>query len=115
MYYIYSIILIFGGLFAANFIFSYQSKHIDTHFWDTFKYQLMMLPLFLVINLCIGYGIKFGYKAIGNLSYVLAASKGLELIISLIMGYIFLKEIPNWKTGVGLCLVLVGFIMAKLK
>nr|WP_028775501.1 hypothetical protein [Shimazuella kribbensis] len=115
MYYVYSFLLVFGGLFAANFIFSYQSKHIDSHFWATFKFQLMMLPLFLFVNICIGYGIKFGYKAIGNLSYVLAASKGLELLISLIMGYIFLKEIPSWKTGIGFGIILIGFVVAKLK
>jgi drug/metabolite transporter (DMT)-like permease len=115
MYYFYSTVLVFGGLFIVNLIFSYQSKHIDPHFWTTLKFQLLMLPLFLSANICIGYGVKFGYKALGNLSYVLAASKGLEILISLIMGYIFLKEVPTWKTGIGLGIVVIGFVVAKLK
>ncbi|ALS21916.1 MULTISPECIES: hypothetical protein [Paenibacillus] len=115
MYYLYSGLLLLTGLFSVNFIYGYQSKHIDPHFWATLKYQLLVLPLFLFINLCIGYGIKFGYKAIGNLSYVLVASKGLEILISLLIGFILLKEIPTWKTWIGLSLVLAGFAIAKIK
>ncbi|MCY9670621.1 hypothetical protein M5X11_38015 [Paenibacillus alginolyticus] len=115
MYYLYSTSLVFGGLFIVNFIFSYQSKHIDPHFWTTLKFQLLMLPLFLVANTCIGYGVKFGLKVIGNLSYVLAAAKGMEILISLIMGYFFLREVPTWKTGIGLGIVLIGFVVAITK
>jgi drug/metabolite transporter (DMT)-like permease len=115
MYYVYSFLLVCGGLFVVNFIFSYQSKHIDPHFWTTLKFQLMMLPLFLIANLSIGYGVKFGYKALHNLSYVLATSKGLELLISLLMGYLFYREAPTWKTALGLGIVMTGFIIAKIK
>lgn len=99
----------------ANLIFSYQSKHIDPALWNTYKFQLMMLPLFLAANLLIGYGIKFGYRAIGNLTYILVVSKGLEIIISMIMGYLFLKELPTWKTLLGFGIILVGFVISKLK
>lgn len=115
MSYVYSFMLVFSGLFAANFIFAYQSKHIDPHFWTTFKFQLLMLPFFLCANLAIGYGVKFGFKALGNLSYVLAVSKGLELLISLVLGYLFFKETPSWKTAIGLGFVLTGFVIAKIK
>jgi len=115
MSYVYSFMLVFSGLFAANFIFSFQSKHIDPHLWTTFKFQLRMLPFFFGANLAIGYGVKFGFKALGNLSYVLAVSKGLELLISLLLGYLFFREIPSWKTAIGLGFVLVGFVIAKIK
>ncbi|MBD3919268.1 hypothetical protein H8B09_10930 [Paenibacillus sp. PR3] len=115
MSYVYSFLLVLIGLFAANFIFSYQSKHIDPDFWTTVKFQLLMLPFFFGANLAIGFGVKFGFKALGNLSYVLAVSKGLELLISLLLGYLFFKETPSWKTAIGFGCVLVGFVIAKIK
>ena len=115
MYYLYSILLVFGGLFIVNFIFSYQSKHVDPGFWTTCKFQLLMLPCFFAANMGIGYGVKFGLKALGNLGYVLAGSKVVELLISLLMGYLFFKEVPGWKTAIGYGLIVVGFVLAKLK
>lgn len=115
MYYLWSVSLLLTGLLIVNLVFSYQNKHIDPHFWTTLKFQLLMLPLFALANLCIGYGIKFGYRAIGNLIYVLIASKGLEMLISLLMGYIFFKEITTWRTWVGLAIVMIGFALAKGK
>jgi drug/metabolite transporter (DMT)-like permease len=115
MYYVYAISCVFWGLFIVNLVFSYQSKHIDSAILPTFKFHVLALPIFLMANMLIGYGIKIGFKVVGNLSYVLATSKGLEIIISLIMGYLFLKEIPTWKTLVGFVIVIIGFIVAKLK
>ena len=115
MNYIYSLMCLFSGLFLINLIFSYQSKHIDPAFWETFKFQLLLLPLFLTANMLIGYGVKFGFKAIHNLTYVLVTSKVIEILIALIMGYIFLKEIPTWKTLLGFSIIIVGLIVSKLK
>ncbi|WP_138752716.1 hypothetical protein [Paenibacillus sinopodophylli] len=115
MLYIYSSSLLLSGLLIVNAVYSYQSKHIDPHFWTTFKFQLLVLPLFLLANLCIGYGVKFGYKALGSLGYVLLASKGLELFVSLLMGYIFMKESPSWRTWIGLAIIFIGFFVAKGK
>ncbi|PWW02913.1 hypothetical protein DFQ01_108192 [Paenibacillus cellulosilyticus] len=115
MYYVYSFLLVVAGLFTANFIFAYQSKHIDPHFWTTLKFQLLMLPFFCAANLAIGYGVKFGLKVLGNLSYVLIVSKCLELAISLLLGYLFFKEAPTWKTAIGLGFVVTGILITKLK
>lgn len=115
MFYFYSFGLLLAGLSIINLIFSYQSKHIDPNFWTTFKFQLWMLPLFLIANMCVGYGVRFGYKAANNLSFILIASKCIEIAISLIMGYLFLKEVPNWKTWVGLGLIIFGVILVKQK
>ncbi|QJD82975.1 hypothetical protein [Cohnella herbarum] len=115
MYYFYGTALLFAGLTGINFIFSYQSKNIDPQFWVTLKFQVMMLPLFLITNLCIGYGIKFGFKAVQNLGFVLIAAKCMEVLISLGMGYLFLKELPNWKTWVGLGIIAVGLVFVKQK
>ncbi|NIK80293.1 drug/metabolite transporter (DMT)-like permease [Paenibacillus castaneae] len=115
MVYVYSFACLIGGLTIINAAFSYQSKHIDLAFWSMFKFQLITLPLFLTANMLIGYGVKLGYKALGNLTYVLSTSKGLEIFISIAMGFLFMKEIPSWKTWVGLCIVLVGFVIAKYK
>lgn len=115
MYYLYSSSLLVAGLMIVNAVYSYQSKHIDPHFWTTFKFQLLMLPLFLAANLCIGIGIKLGYKALGHLTYVLLASKGLELFVSLLMGFLFMKETPTWRTWVGVCIIMAGFVVAKGK
>lgn len=115
MNYVYSSSLLLTGLLIVNLLFSYQSKHIDPHFWTTLKFQLLALPLFLIANLCIGYGIKLGYKALGHLAYVLLASKGIEIFISLLMGFVFLKESPSWRTWVGVAIILAGFVVAKGK
>lgn len=115
MYYVYSFLLLLGGLFIVNCIFAYQSKHIDPHFWTTFKFQLLMLPLLFIANLGIGYGVKFGFKVMGNLSYVLVMSKGLELLISLLLGYLFFREAPTWKTALGFGVVMTGFVIARMK
>ncbi|MBD2868619.1 hypothetical protein [Paenibacillus arenilitoris] len=115
MFYIYSFALMFAGLACINIIFSYQSKHIDPHFWSTLKFQLMMLPIFLAANLCIGYGVKFGLKAIPQLGYVLIIAKCMEVLISVWMGYWFMKEIPTWKTWAGLGVIAVGIVIVKQK
>ncbi|MDR0270543.1 hypothetical protein [Paenibacillus sp.] len=115
MYYVYSFFLLVGGLLIINAVFSYQSKHIDPHFWETAKFQLLMLPLFLIANLSIGYGVRFGFKASSHLTLVLIASKCLEIFISVAMGFLFLKEIPNWKTWVGIGIIIAGVAVAKLK
>ncbi|MCR8644270.1 hypothetical protein NV379_16580 [Paenibacillus sp. N1-5-1-14] len=115
MPYVYSLTLLFSGLTGINLILSYQSKHIDPQFWTTLKFQLLMIPLFLIANLCIGYGIKFGFKAINHLGGVLVAAKCIEVLISLWMGYLFLKEMPTWKTWVGLIIIAVGVVVVKQK
>ncbi|MFF2482394.1 hypothetical protein [Paenibacillus sp. NPDC058071] len=115
MFYLYSLALLFGGLTGINFIFSYQSKHIDPHFWTTVKFQLMMLPAFLVTNLCIRYGVKFGMKAVQQLGFVLVTAKCMEILISIWMGYLFLKELPTWRTWAGLCIIAVGLVLVKQK
>lgn len=99
MSYFYGGAFLFSGLFLINLLFSYQSKHIDPAFWKTLKYQLFAFPLFLIANMLIGYGVKFGFKAIQNLTFVLVTSKGIEIVISILMGYLFFKEIPTWKTA----------------
>ncbi|WP_314588263.1 hypothetical protein [Paenibacillus terrigena] len=115
MFYLYSVVLLFGGLTVINLIFSYQSKHIDPMFWTTFKFQLMMIPVFLAANLSVGYGVKFGVKAAHNLSYVLVTAKCIEVLISIGMGYLFLREVPNWKTWVGVGVIGVGLFLVKQK
>jgi len=115
MTYLYSFGLLFGGLFVVNFIFSYQGKHIEPQFWSTLKFQLLMLPFFLMANLSIGYGVKYGLKSSGNLSFTLVAAKCLEILISLIMGYLFLKEFPNWKNWVGFVIIVIGLFLVKQK
>jgi uncharacterized membrane protein len=115
MWYLTSFALMFAGLTCINIIFSYQSKHIDLHFWSTFKFQLLMLPLFLAANLSVGYGVKFGMKAVNQLGYVLIIAKCIEVLISIWMGYWFMKEIPSWKTWIGLIVILIGVILVKQK
>ncbi|KKO54782.1 hypothetical protein XI25_04675 [Paenibacillus sp. DMB20] len=115
MYFFYSFALLAGGLTLINFIFSYQSKHIDPHFWTTIKFQLMMIPLFLIANTSVGYGVRFGYKTTGHLSFVLIGAKCLEILISLMMGYLFFKETPSWKTWVGIGMITAGVVLVKQK
>lgn len=99
MVYVYSFACLIGGLTIINAAFSYQSKHIDLAFWSMFKFQLITLPLFLTANMLIGYGVKLGYKALGNLTYVLSTSKGLEILyfncngISVYEGNSFLENV----------------------
>lgn len=115
MVYIISFALMFIGLTCINIIFSYQSKHIDPQFWSTLKFQLLMLPLFLIANLCIGYGVKFGVKAVQQLGYILIIAKCMEVLISVWMGYWFMKEMPTWKTWIGLAVIAIGIMLVKQK
>nr|WP_010275688.1 hypothetical protein [Paenibacillus senegalensis] len=115
MYYFASFGLLLAGLTCINIIFSYQGKHVDPHFVPTLKFQLKMLPLFLAANLSIGYGIKFGLKAVQQLGFVLIAAKCMEVLISVGMGYWFMKEIPSWKTWLGLGVIAAGIVMVKQK
>ncbi|RXZ83179.1 hypothetical protein EBB07_07585 [Paenibacillaceae bacterium] len=115
MLYLSSVALLFAGLTVINLIFSYQSKHIDPHFWSILKFQLWMLPIFLIANLCVGYGIKLGFKASQHLSFILIAAKCIEILISLWMGYLFLKETPTSKTWIGLAIIAVGLVLVKQK
>ncbi|WP_282939308.1 hypothetical protein [Paenibacillus sp. RC67] len=112
---VYGIGLLLGGLFAINGVLSYQAKHIDSSFWPTFFYQLKLLPVLFTANLMIGYGIKFCYKSFGSLTVALSLSKCLEIFICVVMGYLFLKEIPTWKTYFGLAVIAGGFVITKWK
>ncbi|MGG0746871.1 hypothetical protein ABE088_26565 [Priestia megaterium] len=96
-------------------MFSYQNKHIDPDFGTTLKYQIYAFPLFLIANMLIGYGIKFGFKAIHNLTFVLLTSKGMEVIIAVLMGYLFFKEAPTWKTLLGIFIIIIGVVISKMK
>jgi len=115
MFMVYGIALLLAGLLTINSIFSYQSKHIGPSLWQTLWFQCKMIPLVFAANVMIGYGVKFCYKTTGNLTLSLGISKGIEIFICVLMGYIFLKEIPNWKTWVGLGIVVGGFVITKLK
>jgi len=112
---IYSFALLCLGLSLINVVFAYQSKHIDPHFWSTFKFQLMLLPLFLAANLSIGYGVKFGVKSGQNLGVVLVTGKCIEILLSVGVGYLFMKEIPTWKTWTGLAVIAAGLLLVKQK
>ncbi|WP_028551809.1 hypothetical protein [Paenibacillus sp. UNC451MF] len=112
---VYGIGLLLAGLFAINAVLAYQAKHIEPLFWSTFYYQLKLLPLLFATNLMIGYGIKYCYKSFGSLTVALSLSKCLEILICVVMGYWFLKEIPTWKTYLGLAVIAGGFIITKWK
>ena len=79
------------------------------------QFQLFMLPLFLIANMCIGYGIRYGYKATDQLGYTLIFSKCLEILISLGVAYLFLKEVPTWKNWAGIGIIALGIFLVKQK
>ncbi|MBT2738999.1 hypothetical protein ACSU6B_19755 [Neobacillus sp. C211] len=112
---VYAIALLLGGLLAVNAIFAYQSKHIDPAFWTTVWYQTKLLPVLFTANLMIGFGVKFTYKVFGNLTFALTFSKGIEILVCVLMGFLFMKEVPNWKTLLGLAIVIVGYWISKFK
>ncbi|MGG3624791.1 hypothetical protein ABES25_14670 [Bacillus gobiensis] len=113
--FIFAIVLLAGGLFTINAIFAYQSEHINPAFWTTVWYQFKLLPVFFAANLLIGYGVKFAYQAFGNMTFTLTFSKGFEMMICLLISYLFLKEVPNWWTLLGLAIIVAGFWIMKLK
>ncbi|SDN51048.1 hypothetical protein SAMN05443253_11319 [Bacillus sp. OK048] len=41
--------------------------------------------------------------------------KGLEILVSVAIGFIFLKEVPSWRTAIGITIILVGFWILKGK
>ncbi|MGG4145471.1 hypothetical protein ABEW34_20380 [Paenibacillus algorifonticola] len=112
---VYAVALLLGGLFAVNAVFAYQSKHIDPVFWATVWYQFKLLPVIFAANVMIGFGVKFMYKGFGNLTFALTLSKGIEILVCVIIGMMFLREMPNWKTIAGLAVVVLGFWITKLK
>lgn len=112
---IYALALLLVGLFAVNGIFAYQSKHIDPAFWTTVWYQTKLIPIFFAANLMIGYGVKFVHQVFGNLTFALTLSKGVEIIVCVVLGFFFLKEVPKWNTYVGLIMVIAGFWVTKMK
>jgi len=115
MLYLLSSVLLLVGLACINLVFAYQSKHIDPRLWPTIKYQLLMLPLFFLANLSVGYGIRFGLKASQRLAFALISAKCLEILISVGVGYLFLKESPTRKTWIGLGVIAAGLALVKQK
>ncbi|MEI4528029.1 hypothetical protein [Priestia megaterium] len=115
MNYLYDGIFLFVGLFLINVLFSYQNKNIDPAFGTTLKYQIYAFSLFLIANMLIGYGIKFVFKAVHNLTFVLLISKGMEVIIAVLMGYLFFKEAPTWKTLLEIFIMVIGVVISKMK
>ncbi|WHY95614.1 hypothetical protein [Peribacillus simplex] len=110
-----ALLLMLGGLLIINIIYAYHTKHIDSNFLSTLWYYIKLLPLFLSASIMIGYGVKFLTKIVDNLTFSLIVSKGMEILVSVAIGYIFLKEIPNWRTGIGITIILIGFWLLKGK
>ncbi|MFC4104042.1 hypothetical protein [Paenibacillus xanthanilyticus] len=109
----YGIALLFGGLLAVNGLFAYQSKHIDPTFWPTVWFQLKWVPLMFAANVMIGFGIKFCYRTTDNLTFSLSLAKGIEIAICVLLGWVFLHEVPSWKTYAGVAAVVGGFVLMK--
>ncbi|MDF1509874.1 hypothetical protein PZE06_17165 [Robertmurraya sp. DFI.2.37] len=110
-----SLLLMTSGLLIINAVYAYHTKHIDSHFLSTLLYYIKITPLFLSASMMIGYGVKFLTKTVHNLSFSLIVSKGLEVLVSVAIGYIFLKEVPSWRTAIGLSIILFGFWVLKGK
>lgn len=110
-----ALLLMLGGLVIINVIYAYHTKHIDSYFLSTLWYYIKLFPLFLSSSMMIGYGVKCLTKVVDNLTFSLIVSKGLEILVSVAIGFIFLKEVPSWRTAVGIILILVGFWVLKGK
>ncbi|MGG0716860.1 hypothetical protein ABE096_04570 [Robertmurraya massiliosenegalensis] len=104
-----------GGLFIINSIYAYHTKHIDSHFLSTLLYYIKSFPFFLSASLMIGYGVKSLAKVANSLTFSLIVSKGLEIFVSVVIGYLFLKELPSWRTAIGVTVILFGFWILKGK
>ncbi|WZY01389.1 hypothetical protein NSQ26_04950 [Bacillus sp. FSL W7-1360] len=107
--------LLFGGLFIINAIFAYQAKHIEPVFLTTLWYQVKLVPLMLAANLMIGFGVKKAYDVLQQLTLSLTLSKAIEISVCVLLGWIFLKEVPNWRTAVGMAMIVGGFFVMKIK
>lgn len=112
---VYGIGLLLGGLLMINGVLSYQAKHIEPVFWPTVLYQLKLLPIIFAANLTIGFGIQYVYRAMGNLTVTLVLSKCIEILVCVLIGYVFMKEIPTWKTFLGLAIIAGGFMITRWK
>ena len=110
-----SLLLMLGGLLIINAIYAYHTKHIDSNFLPTLWYYIKLVPLFLSASMMVGYGVKFLTKIVDNLTFSFIVSKGMEILVSAAIGYIFLKEIPSWRTGIGIVIILIGFWILKGK
>ncbi|KPB03941.1 hypothetical protein AAV98_14900 [Bacillus sp. CHD6a] len=110
-----SLFLMLSGLLIINTIYAYQAKHIDSNFLHTLWYYIKLIPFFLSASMMIGYGVKFLTKVVGNLTFSLIVSKGMEILVCVVIGYIFFKEFPNWRTGIGITIILIGFWVLKGK
>lgn len=112
---IFSLLLMLSGLIIINAIYAYQTKHIDSNFFSTLWYYIKLIPFFLSAVMMIGYGVKFLTKSVNYLTFSLIVCKGMEIFVSVVIGYMFLKEIPTWRTGVGITVILIGFWLLKGK
>ncbi|MDL4839900.1 hypothetical protein [Aquibacillus rhizosphaerae] len=110
-----AVILMLSGLVIINAIYAYHTKHIDSHFLSTLSYFIKQVPFFLSASMMIGYGVKFLTKIVDNLTFSLIASKGLEILVSVAIGLIFFKEVPSWRTAMGIIIILVDFWVLKGK
>ncbi|WHY00983.1 hypothetical protein [Neobacillus sp. DY30] len=110
-----ALLLMLGGLVIINAIYAYHTKHIDSHILSTLWYYIKLFPFFLSASMMIGYGVKFLTKVVGNLTFSLIVSKGLEILVSVAIGFIFLKEVPSWRSALGITIILVGFWILKGK
>ena len=114
MNYLYGGTFLFVGLFLINVLFSYQNKHIDPAFGTTLKYQIYAFSLFLIANMLIGYGIKFVFKAVHNLTFVLLISKGMEVIIAVLMGS-FVYRSSYVENLLEIFIMVIGVVISKMK
>ncbi|MHC8969955.1 EamA family transporter [Priestia aryabhattai] len=39
----------------------------------------------------------------------------MEVIIAVLMGYLFFKEAPTWKTLLGIFITVIGVVISKMK
>ena len=97
---------------AINF---YQVKHIEPTIWNLTKYNLILLPVLLAVNILVTMTFSKAFSAVGKMWPITIMSWGSTVLTTVILAMMFFKEFPKGNVIIGLVLTLTGILIANYK
>ena len=101
--------------FVFNFINFYQIKHITPTIWALTKFNFILLPVYLVLNVLVTMTFNKAYISIGKIWPVTIMYWGAGVIGTVVLTFIFFKEVPKSNGLIRLILTLRGIFIANYK
>lgn len=102
----------------AIFIFEvmnwYGTKYVQATWTQIARYAIMTIPLQLIGYIALVWGLNLGFKQFGDIWQFIITTSTISMVIKLSTAYAFFKTLPANGKIVGLMLLVIANLVAKL-